>query len=73
MSHLDHHKVVANHVANYACRRFALTTSVVRLGIRHLNVITKILAATLNGLFMLFLVPSVIYNTLAIVITLELA
>ena len=37
------------------------------------NVITKILAATINGLSMLFLVPSVIYNTLARVITLELA
>ena len=41
--------------------------------IRPLNVITKILAATLNGLSMLFLVPSVIYNTWARVITLELA
>ena len=73
MSHLDHHKVVANHVANYACRRFALTASLVRLKIRRLNVITKILAATLNGLFMLFIVPSVIYNTWVRLITLELA
>ena len=43
------------------------------LKIRPFNVITKILAATLNGLFILFLVPSVIYNTWARVITLELA
>ena len=27
MRHLDHQKVVANHVANYACRWFALTSS----------------------------------------------
>ena len=58
MSHLDHHKVVANHVADYACHLIALTTSVVPLAIRPLNVITKILAATLNGLFMLLLLPS---------------
>ena len=69
MSHLDHQKVVANHVVNYVYRWFALITSVVPLTIRPLNVITKILAATLNGLFMLFLVPSVIYNTWARVIT----
>ena len=31
MSHLDHHKVVANRVVNYACRWFALTTSAVTL------------------------------------------
>ena len=71
MSHQDHHKVVANHVVNYAYRFFALTTSVVPLTIRPLYVIAKILAATLNGLSMLFLVPSVIYNTWARVITLE--
>ena len=62
MGHLDHHKVLANHVVNFAYRRFALTTSVVPLTIRPLNVITKILASTLNGLSMLFLVPSAIYN-----------
>ena len=42
----------------YACHLIALTTSVVPLAIRPLNVITKILAATLNGLFMLLLLPS---------------
>ena len=73
MRRLGHHKVVANHVANYVYRRFALTTSVLPLTIRQLNVITKILAATLNGLSMLFLVPSVINNTWARVITLEVA
>ena len=41
--------------------------------IRPLNVITTILAVTLNGLSMLFLVPSAIYNTWDRVITLELA
>ena len=47
--------------------------SVVPLTIRPLNVITTILAVTLNGLSMLFLVPSAIYNTWDRVITLELA
>ena len=48
-------------------------TSVVPPTIRPLDVMTKILAATISGLSMLFLVPSVIYNTWARVITLELA
>ena len=43
------------------------------LTIRPLNVITTILAVTQNGLSMLFLVPSAIYNTRDRVITLELA
>ena len=51
----------------------ALTISVVPLTIRPLNVITTILAVTLNGLSMLFLVPSEIYNTWDRVITLELS
>ena len=50
-----------------------MITSVVPLTIRPLNVMTKILAATLSGLSMLFLVPSVICNTWTRVITLELA
>ena len=37
------------------------------------NVITTILAVTLNGLSMLFLVPSAIYNTCDRVISFELA
>ena len=61
-----------NHVANNACRWFALITSVVPLTIRPLNVIAKILAASLNGLYMLFLAPLFIFNTWAIVITFEL-
>ena len=50
-----------------------ITISVVPLTIRPLNVITTLLAVTLNGLSMLFLVPSAIYNTWDRVITLELA
>ena len=61
------------HVVNYACRWFAQTTSVVSLTIRPLNVITKELSAAPNALSMLFLVPSVICNTWARIITLELA
>ena len=53
--HPDLHKVVANHIAHFACLLFALINSAVPLIIRHLIAITKIIFATLNGLLMLFL------------------
>ena len=79
MSHLIYHKVVANHVASHAFRWFTLATSaeplilILMLILLPLNVITKVLVATQNLLYMLFLFPSVSYNTWARVITLELA
>ena len=55
------------------CLSLICSSSVVPQTIRPLNDITKILAATLNGLYVIFLVPSAIYYTWASVITLELA
>ena len=51
MSHLDHHKVVANHVVDYAYRWFAITMSVLPLTIRPLDVITTLIIIIIMVIF----------------------